>query len=76
MPTYLYETISQSQTEQPERFEVRQSMKDQALTNHPETGKPVRRIMLGGTGFGGLNTSTTHTHSAGGACCRGPNGCC
>jgi predicted nucleic acid-binding Zn ribbon protein len=77
MPTYLYETIPQSQNELPVRFELRQSMKDLALTKHPETDQPVRRIMLGGTGFSGLSsTAASHTHTAGGACCMGPSGCC
>jgi predicted nucleic acid-binding Zn ribbon protein len=44
MPTYVYETISPT----PERFEIRQSFDEAALTAHPETGEPVRRVMSGG----------------------------
>jgi len=44
MPTYVYETISPA----PERFEIRQRFSDPALTQHPETGEPVRRIISGG----------------------------
>jgi predicted nucleic acid-binding Zn ribbon protein len=44
MPTYTYETISAT----PERFELRQSINDPALTSHPETGEPVRRVISGG----------------------------
>jgi predicted nucleic acid-binding Zn ribbon protein len=44
MPTYIYETISTT----PERFEVRQRFDEPALTSHPETGEPVRRVMTGG----------------------------
>jgi predicted nucleic acid-binding Zn ribbon protein len=44
MPTYIYETISAA----PERFEIRQSFNDAALTSHPETGEPVRRVIAGG----------------------------
>lgn len=50
MPTYVYETIPQHEGEQPVRFEMRQSMKDVPLSSHPETGKPVRRVPIGGTG--------------------------
>jgi len=44
MATYLYETIPSRPGETPEQFEIRQSMNDQPLTKHPETGKPVRRL--------------------------------
>lgn len=44
MPTYIYETISPT----PERFEVRQGFNDPALTTHPRTGEPVRRVISGG----------------------------
>jgi len=48
MPTYVYETIPQSEGEEPVRFEVRQSMNDAKLTEQPVTGKPVRRVVSGG----------------------------
>lgn len=48
MPIYVYETIPQSEEEEAERFEVKQSMRDDALKVQPETGKPVRRIITGG----------------------------
>lgn len=51
MATYVYETIPQSPDRKPVVFEVRQSMKDAALTHHPETGEPVRRVISGGFGF-------------------------
>jgi predicted nucleic acid-binding Zn ribbon protein len=41
MPTYVYETIPQAPDEEPEQFEVQQSMKDKPLKKHPETGVPV-----------------------------------
>jgi len=47
MPTYLYETVEAS----PVQFEVKQSMRDEPLTRHPETGVPVRRIISGGYGI-------------------------
>lgn len=50
MPTYIYQTIPQN-NEEPEQFEVTQSMNDAPLTKHPTTGKPVRRVITGGYGF-------------------------
>lgn len=75
MATYIYETISQDESE-PVRFEVEQSMKDAALTHHPETGIPVRRIITGGY----LSLGKRHhprvessapacSHSGSGPCC-------
>jgi predicted nucleic acid-binding Zn ribbon protein len=58
MPTYVYETIPQHDHERPQRFEVRQSMKDAPLTRHPDSGVPVRRVPVGGTGLmGGASSS-------------------
>jgi predicted nucleic acid-binding Zn ribbon protein len=49
MPTYIYETISyETISASPERFEVRQGFGDPALTAHPSTGEPVRRVISGG----------------------------
>ena len=51
MPVYVYQVITEDGSEG-EVFEVVQSMKDDALTEHPETGEPVQRIiqppMIGG----------------------------
>ena len=50
MPTYVYQVIRDAGDG--EVFEVVQSMKDEPLTVHPESGEPVRRIpqapMIGG----------------------------
>ena len=47
MPVYVYEVVREEGDErEPERFEVVQSMKDDALTVHPETGEPVKRVIL------------------------------
>jgi predicted nucleic acid-binding Zn ribbon protein len=51
MATYVYETIPANPKEQPRRFEVQQKMSDPALTNDPQTGEPVRRIITGGSGL-------------------------
>lgn len=72
MPTYVYETIPQIQGEQPKRFEVRQSMKDAALTQHPDSGLPVRRVPVGGTGLMGGAASAP---AAGGSSCGTGCGC-
>jgi len=41
MPVYVYETRDTG-----ERFECVQSMHDSPLKEHPETGAPVRRVIL------------------------------
>jgi predicted nucleic acid-binding Zn ribbon protein len=60
MPTYVYETIPDESTQKPRRFEVFQSMHDDALTHDPDGGEPVRRIITGGIGMklGVLKRST------------------
>lgn len=67
MATYIYTTIPQQEGEEPEQFEIQQSMRDPALTVHPVDGRPVKRVITGGIGFikagGGTDTS-----SAGGSC--------
>lgn len=71
MATYVYETIPSSESEQPERFEIQQSMNDNALTVHPENGKPVQRVISGGYGFSvsGSTSSAPAPHSCGGGSC-------
>ncbi|MGE3312862.1 MAG: zinc ribbon domain-containing protein [Limisphaerales bacterium] len=51
MATYVYETIPTQPGKKPRRFEVVQKMSDPALTKDPETGEPVRRIIVGGSGW-------------------------
>jgi predicted nucleic acid-binding Zn ribbon protein len=71
MPTYLYETVPSDTRTAPQRFEIQQSMNDPVLTQHPETGEPIRRVILGGYG---LIEKTKPTSSQSGCC--GPSGCC
>lgn len=40
MPTYEYKNIQTG-----EIYEFKQSMRDDALTHHPETGAPIKRIV-------------------------------
>lgn len=69
MPTYLYETIPASAQETPKHYEIKQNMNDEPLTRHPETGEPVRRVILGGYGL------PPKSSSSGSSCCGG-TGCC
>jgi predicted nucleic acid-binding Zn ribbon protein len=70
--TYLYETIPQQEGDPVEQFEIQQSMSDLPLTQHPETGAPVRRVILGGWG---LMTGKTTSAAQPNACTPG-SGCC
>ena len=51
MPTYEYETVPRKTGEKPVRFELYQPITASALTQHPETGEPVRRVVSGGLGI-------------------------
>ena len=75
MATYVYETIPQIEGEKPKRFEVRQSMKDEALTRHPDTGEPVRRVITGGAGLMGMSSSASSAASGSGGGCGTGCGC-
>jgi predicted nucleic acid-binding Zn ribbon protein len=69
MPTYVYETIPQIEGEKPKRFEIRQSMKDAPLTQHPDGGTPIRRVPIGGTGL--MGGSSGALAPRGGSCGSG-----
>ena len=73
MATYTYETVPQNDLEKPRRFEVKQSMKENALTHHPDTGEPVRRVITGGAGLMGVGTSSAA--AASGSSCGTGCGC-
>jgi predicted nucleic acid-binding Zn ribbon protein len=51
MTTYVYETIPTNESEETKLYEIQQSMKDEPLKTHPETGEPIRRVILGGYGL-------------------------
>lgn len=73
MPTYVYETVPSSPKEPIRTYEIKQSMKDAALSSHPETGEPIRRVITGGLGImtsgkGGGSTAPTGGHCCGSAC--------
>ena len=76
MAVYVYETIPRREGDPVQSYEIRQSMKDAALTRHPETGEPIRRVITGGLGI--LTSSKgapAPRPSAGGHCCGGGCGC-
>jgi len=45
MPTYVYAVIKPDGSDG-EPFEVFQRISDEPLTKHPETGEPVRRLVV------------------------------
>jgi predicted nucleic acid-binding Zn ribbon protein len=70
MPIYVYETVKRPAR----RYEIKQSMKDNALRTHPETGEEIRRIISGGLGFMSKGKGTAATPIARG-CSHGSCGC-
>ena len=46
MPSYIYETSPAKKGAKPRRFEIKQSIKDAAFTKHPETGEPIKRVVV------------------------------
>jgi hypothetical protein len=49
LPTYVYEVLDKKGEPTGESFEIIQSIKDEPLTRHPETNKPVRRAIVAPT---------------------------
>ncbi len=45
MPTYVYAIVKPDGTEG-EAFEVFQRLSDPTLTHHPQTGEPVRKLIV------------------------------
>jgi predicted nucleic acid-binding Zn ribbon protein len=69
MPTYVYETIPSKPGERVDQFEVQQSMKEDPLKTHPETGKSVKRVISGGYGYVSKGRSGSGSdHSCGHGC--------
>ncbi len=76
MAIYVYETIPSHEGELVRTFEIRQSMKEDALEVHPETGEPIRRVITGGLGVMTSSKGAPAPRSAsGGHCCGGGCGC-
>jgi predicted nucleic acid-binding Zn ribbon protein len=72
MITYVYETIPGKPGEKARHFEIKQDMNDAPLTRHPKTGKPIRRVILGG--YGALRRASSG--KAVSSCGCGKSGCC
>lgn len=70
--TYLYETIPAKEGDTVQQFEIQQSMNDMPLTQHPKTGVPIRRVIIGGWG---LMTGKSSKQAAQ-SCCTPGSGCC
>lgn len=71
MPLYTYETTDQGPRLE---LEIRQSIKEPALTHDPETGRPIHRIITGGIamprGKSDPAKIVTARHSESCACCN------
>ncbi len=74
MATYVYETIPAKSGEKPRHFEIKQSMTEAALTRHPDTGEPIRRVVTGG--FGLMGTKAAPSSGGGGAPSKHRGGSC
>ena len=72
MTTYVYEPLNQKPGEKPRYFEFKQNMTDKPLTKHPDTGEPIRRVVLGG--FGTLSSKVGTKPDSGCGCA--PGSCC
>jgi len=68
MATYVYETVPQKPGDAVRRFEVKQSMRDDPLTNDPETGLPVKRVIMGGYGIMSKGAAAQAQGCGGGEC--------
>ena len=76
MPTYIYETLPKSKGARLRRYEIRQSIKEDALTSHPETGEAIRRVITAGAGLitsSSASSSGGHAHTS--SCGCGAGGC-
>ena len=62
MPYYTYESL----LNQGERFEFKQSINDEPFTLHPETGEPIKKIIVAGMAIRlpGLKRSTSVNKSS------------
>lgn len=78
MPIYEYEILSKDGTPKGV-FETSQKMSEPALTKHPVTGEPVRRILsatfIGSGGSSGGASYTSDTCSTGGCSIPSSGGC-
>ena len=75
MTTYVYETIPAKSGGKPRYFELKQSMNAKPFTKHPETGEPIRRVLLGGFGVLSSKPTSKATSGTSGSSCGPGCGC-
>jgi predicted nucleic acid-binding Zn ribbon protein len=75
MTTYVYETIPQKAGEKPRYHEIRQRMSEPPLTKHPDSGEPIRRVVLGGFGVLSSGKASQAASAPSSACCGPSCGC-
>ena len=68
MTTYVYEFTSAKTGETPRYIEIKQGMNDPALTKHPDTGEPIRRVIFGGYAALSSASDTGASSSCGPTC--------
>lgn len=62
MPIYLYKDLNTG-----EIYEIKQSMQDEPLQTHPETGKPIKRVLSApGIAFKGSGFYVTDSRKSSG----------
>ena len=74
MATYIYETVPDSPEVAVRRFEIKQSMKEAPLTQDPQTGQKVRRVISGGLGI--MTGARSAVQAPRSSCGTGRCGCC
>ncbi|WP_142525633.1 zinc ribbon domain-containing protein, partial [Methylacidimicrobium cyclopophantes] len=75
MITYLYETVPTREGEEPKIYEIRQPIGAPALTRHPESGEPLRRIIAGGAGIQTTRKGASAAPPSSCGCGHGGCGC-
>ena len=75
MAIYVYQTVPATEGEPVRTCEIRQSMKDAALTEHPETKEPIRRVITGGLGIMTSTKGGSAPPPQGGGGCGGGCAC-
>ncbi len=75
MAIYVYQTVPAKEGGPVRTYEIRQSMKDTALTEHPETKEPIRRVITGGLGIMTSSKGGSAPPPQGGGGCGGGCAC-
>ncbi|MGC1481958.1 MAG: hypothetical protein WA771_15770 [Chthoniobacterales bacterium] len=72
MPTYIYESIAAA-GEKPNHYEIEQSETAEAITNHPDSGMPIRRVIVDGSP---LTKQESCCDDEDDSCCGESSSCC